>query len=159
MAEETFYLYPGGLFTHREPHLVTTVLGSCISVCLWDARAGIGGINHFLLPFWNGEGLPMPKYGNIAIPKLLEKMCELGGRPEKMVAKLFGGASMWSSGDGLLAVGERNIALARHLLNDMGIPLIASDTGGTDGRKIIFNTGNGQVHLRRHRGVRVQSAV
>jgi len=146
------YLYPGTLFAHREPHLVTTVLGSCVSVCLWDAAARVGGINHYLLPLWNGDGLPTPKYGNIAIAKLVERVQALGAG-SKLVAKLFGGASMWEKTDGLLAIGQRNIELAIELLEQHRIPVISSDLGGSVGRKIIFHTGDGSVLLKRQRAL------
>jgi len=147
------YLYPGALFAHREPHLVTTVLGSCVSVCLWDAAARMGGINHFLLPLWNGEGLPTPKYGNIAIVKLIEKIRALGAEG-RLVAKVFGGASMWENTEGLLAIGQRNIELANDLLDQHRIPVVGRDLGGPAGRKIIFNTGDGTVLLKRQRALR-----
>ncbi len=145
----THYLYPGTLFVSRQPHLVTTVLGSCISVCLWDPVTRLGGINHFLLPLWNGEGLATPKYGNVAIPKLIEKLAALGADPRRLVAKVFGGAAMWGPAPGLLQVGERNTELAQRLLAEMGIPIGGVDLGGMVGRKIIFNTGSGEVLLRR----------
>lgn len=151
-AVNRHYLYPGTLFAHREPHLVTTVLGSCVSVCLWDSAARVGGINHYLLPLWNGEGLPTPKYGNIAITKLIEKVQSLGAG-SKLVAKVFGGASMWEKTDGLLAIGQRNIELAIEMLEQHRIPVVSSDLGGPVGRKIIFNTGEGTVLLKRQRAL------
>lgn len=147
------YLYPGTLFVHREPHLVTTVLGSCVSVCLWDPAARVGGINHYLLPLWNGEGLPTPKYGNIAIAKLVEKVQALGAG-SRLVAKVFGGSSMWEKTEGLLAIGQRNIELAMELLEQHRIPVVSSDLGGPVGRKIIFHTGDGTVLLKRQRALR-----
>lgn len=155
-AVSRHYLYPGTLFAHREPHLVTTVLGSCVSVCLWDQTARVGGINHYLLPLWNGEGLPTPKYGNIAIAKLVEKVQALGAG-SKLIAKVFGGASMWEKTDGLLAVGQRNIELAVELLDQQRIPVISSDLGGPVGRKIIFHTGDGTVLLKRQRALRADA--
>jgi chemotaxis protein CheD len=152
VATGRHYLYPGTLFAHREPHLVTTVLGSCVSVCLWDAAARVGGINHYLLPLWNGDGLPTPKYGNIAIVKLIEKVQSLGAG-SKLIAKLFGGASMWEKTDGLLAIGQRNIELAVELLEQHRIPVVSSDLGGPVGRKIIFHTGDGTVLLKRQRAL------
>lgn len=152
-AVRRHYLYPGTLFAHREPHLVTTVLGSCVSVCLWDAAARVGGINHYLLPLWNGEGLPTPKYGNVAIAKLVDKVQALGGG-SRLVAKVFGGASMWEKTDGLLAIGQRNIELALESLEQHRVPVVGSDLGGAVGRKIIFHTGDGTVLLKRQRALR-----
>ncbi len=146
------FLYPGALFAHQQPHLVTTVLGSCVSVCLWDPVLRAGGINHYLLPLWNGEGLPTPRYGNIAIVRLIEKMLALGCARERLQAKVFGGAAMWRQSQGLLAVGERNRALATDLLAENHIPIVSADTGGEAGRKIIFDTETGSVLLRRNRG-------
>jgi chemotaxis protein CheD len=151
--DRTHYLFPGTLFASCVSHLVTTVLGSCVSVCLLDPSTGIGGINHFLLPFWNGEGLPTPRYGNIAIPKLVEKMEAQGGKRSKLVAKVFGGSSMWEGSRGLMAVGERNVYLALEMLEELHIPVVASDLGGAFGRKILFDTASGRVLLRRHRGM------
>lgn len=149
------YLYPGTLFVHQRPHLVTTVLGSCISVCLWNQTAKLGGINHYLLPLWNGEGLPTPKYGNIAIEKLVEKVKAISSPGDKLIAKVFGGASMWEKTEGLLAIGQRNIEYAHETLEKHGIPIVGSDVGGYQGRKIIFNSGDGTVLMRRQRSMRV----
>lgn len=148
--QKSHYLYPGELFVHREPHVVSTVLGSCISVCLWDPDRRLGGINHFLLPLWNGDGLPTPKYGNIAITRLIEKMEALGAQSKRMQAKVFGGAAMWQATEGLLAVGARNIELADAMLRELAIPVVGKDVGGVQSRKIIYNTGDGSVLLRRH---------
>lgn len=153
---ERHYLYPGTLFVHRRPHLITTVLGSCVSVCLWNQTAQFGGINHYLLPLWNGEGLPTPKYGNIAIAKLLEKVRAHSKPGDKLIAKVFGGASMWEKTDGLLAVGQRNIDFALETLDTLAIPIISKDLGGHQGRKVIFNSGNGTVLMRRQRAMRVE---
>ncbi|PLX95133.1 MAG: chemotaxis protein CheD [Desulfuromonas sp.] len=151
-APKSRYLYPGELYVTREARLISTVLGSCISVCLWDPQSGIGGMNHYLLPLWNGEGLPTPKYGNVAIPRLIDKVIDLGATRSKLQAKVFGGASMWHNPDGLLAVGERNIKLAEHMLEEARISIVSSDMGGNLGRKIFFNTENGAVLLRRNQG-------
>ncbi len=148
------YLYPGTLFVHQRPHLVTTVLGSCVSVCLWDPVSCFGGINHYLLPLWNGEGLPTPKYGNIAIAKLIEKVKRQSKHPDKLIAKVFGGASMWEKAEGLLAIGQRNIEFAEETLGNHQIKIISRDLGGHVGRKIIFNTLDGSVLLRRQKGLK-----
>jgi len=145
------YLFPGALFVDARPHLVTTVLGSCVSVCLWDSVLKVGGINHYLLPLWNGEGLSTPKYGNVAIEKLIAGMLNLGCNKKNVIAKVFGGAALWKNQPGLLRVGERNAELAESLLRENNIPIVGSDLLGEQGRKLIFNTETGAVLMRRHR--------
>ncbi len=139
------FLLPSTLFASREEAQVMTVLGSCIAVCLWDRKQEFGGINHYMLPLWNGQGLASPKYGNIAIEKLIEKMVLLGARKEHLVAKLFGGAEVLNLEQNMFDIPQRNINIAYELLGRERIPVISSSTGGKNGRKIIFNTLTGQV--------------
>jgi chemotaxis protein CheD len=147
-TNNSHYLLPGNLFVHREEYTVTTVLGSCVSVCLWDPRSRMGGINHFMLPFWNGEGLASPRFGNIAIMKLIEKMLELGADRHNLQAKVFGGGDMLKATSALMNIGQRNIVLAQDMLRDERIPVISSDTGGKHGRKLLFNTQTGVVLVK-----------
>lgn len=127
---------------------MTTVLGSCVAVCLWDRSTGIGGINHYMLPLWNGEGLPTPRYGNIAIDLLIRRLVDLGCQQKDLVAKVFGGANLLP-GTGMYAIGDRNARLARRVLAGHEIPIVSEETGGTNGRRIIFNTASGVVYLRK----------
>ncbi|MBF0564056.1 MAG: chemotaxis protein CheD [Nitrospirae bacterium] len=143
------FLYPGTIYAERHVATITTILGSCISVCLWDPVLKIGGMNHYLLPLWNGEGLPSPKYGNIAITKLIEKVLSFGSNKRSLKAKVFGGASIMQQTSGLLNVGERNIIIAEDVLADEGISIISSDVGGPLGRKIIFKTDTGGVLVKK----------
>lgn len=139
------YLYPSALFAEKQPFMVDTVLGSCVAVCLFDQKLLIGGINHYMLPFWNGNGLASPKYGNIATEKLVEKMLRNGANLQNMVAKVFGGANQMST---TLKIGDQNIEIARQTLSNYGIKIIAENTGGTIGRKLRYNTGTGQVMMK-----------
>jgi len=148
-GEYTHYLVAGSLFVHEERHIVTTVLGSCVSVCLWDCVRNRGGINHYMLPFWNGEGLASPKYGNIAIAKLLERMLELGSERRSLRAKVFGGGVVLNVTNPFMNIGERNIQLAEGMLRSENIPIISADTGGKVGRKLIFDTETGTVLLKK----------
>lgn len=129
--------------------MVHTVLGSCVSVCLWDRRLACGGMNHFMLPLWNGEGLATPKYGNIAIENLLEQMLFMGCRKEDLVAKVFGGANVMRGDPDFFNVGERNIIVAREHLGRHRIPVVGMEVGGNIGFKVIFNTQNGIVRVGR----------
>ena len=153
-AIPTHYLFPCMVFTHREEHLVTTVLGSCVSVCLWDRTMGMGGINHYMLALWNADGLPTPKYGNIAIETLVRSMLDQGCYQNRLVAKLFGGANVLHPGRGHFDVGGRNVAIARELLAQKGIPIAAEDVGGDFGRRILFNTRTGLALMSRLNPVR-----
>jgi len=139
------FLNPCTLFAHRDEHLVSTILGSCVAVCLWDQVLQCGGMNHYMLPLWNGDGLATPKYGNVAIEKLLRRMLDLGCMKKNLVAKLFGGANVLNVGPGLFPVGERNCMVAEQLLSEHGIKIVASSLGGIRGLKIIFNTKQGSV--------------
>lgn len=143
---EQHYLYPSALFASARPHKVVTVLGSCVSVCLWDPFLRIGGINHYMLPLWNGEGLASPKYGNIAIEKLIERMLYLGSRKSNLQAKIFGGGEVIDVNiSGRFRIGGRNIAIAKELLEEHRIPIVAQSVGGKRGRKLMFLTSTGEV--------------
>lgn len=140
-----FYLYPSTLFAKKEGHMVTTVLGSCVAVCLFDQTIGIGGINHYMLPLWNGNELASPKYGNIAIEGLVKKMEELGSKRVNMTAKIFGGANQL---DHKFGIGQRNIKIAEEILEKMRIKIIAKSVGGHLGRKINMNTASGVIFMK-----------
>ncbi len=143
----TYYLYPAGLFAVNRPHEVITVLGTCVSVCLYDPVLKIGGMNHYMLPLWNGEGLPSPKYGNIAIEKLQEKMISLGSQKKNLQAKIFGGLGESTTAN-VLNIGQRNCKLAKEMLKQMQIPIVASHLGGGLARKLKFYTHTGEVHMK-----------
>ena len=125
--------------------MVKTILGSCVAICLWDPVSKIGGINHYMLPNWNGNDLASPKYGNIAIEKLIERMVQLGSRRDNIQAKIFGGGDLIAVDRSAMMIGERNIRVARIILEEKKIPIIASSTGGRKGRKILFFTDSGEV--------------
>jgi chemotaxis protein CheD len=138
------------LFCSDDAVEVTTILGSCIAVCLYDATCRVGGINHYMLPLWNGSGLETPKYGNIAIPKLIAMMNDIGSNTKSLKAKIFGGAKVLGTPESdSLAVGTRNTEIAQNTLREYGIPIIASSVGDTFGRKIIFNTATGEIKMKK----------
>lgn len=141
----THYLYPSTIFAEKEQYRITTVLGSCIAVCLYDPVKKIGGINHFMLPLWNGDGLATPKFGNVAIEKLIKRMELLGCQKKHMIAKIFGGANM---SQGVLNVGGRNTQVALDILEEEKIKIVAQSVGGTKGRKIIFDSQTAEVMMK-----------
>lgn len=153
----THFLFPSTIFVSDTPHLVTTILGSCVSVCLWDPVSKIGGINHYMLPLWNGEGLASPKYGNIAIAKLVDRMIQQGSKKEHLVAKVFGGAEQLLFEKGSFHIGKRNIAQAREVLNKEKIEVISHHVGGPEGRHIKFHTDTGEVLLKKVKKINIEA--
>lgn len=142
------FIHVGQIHVDVSPAAISTVLGSCVAVCLYDASRGIGGMNHYLLPFWNGNGLQSPKFGNISIPKLIELMMAHGSSAKTMEAKIFGGASMNIGGSQAMMIGEKNVLVAREVLKEFRIPIVAEDIGGQNGRKIQFNLERGKVLMK-----------
>ena len=145
---KTYYLYPANIFASREMYQITTLLGSCVAVCLYDTRQRFGGMNHFMLPLWNGTGLASPKFGNIAIRQLIQKMEQLGSDRKDLVAKVFGGAAVLDVSADLFNVGSRNADIALAELEARHIKVVASSLKGEKARKIIFNTFTGEVRQK-----------
>ena len=147
MHYEEHYLYPSAIFASDRPHKITTVLGTCVAICLWDKRLKIGGINHYMLPLWNGDGLASPKYGNIAMEKLIERLVEMGSRKGDLIAKVFGGKNVHIEVDAF-KIGQRNIDYALNILDEMNIPVSGKSVGGDQGRKLMFHSDTGEVFMK-----------
>jgi chemotaxis protein CheD len=147
------YLLPGQLHVSSAPCQIKTILGSCVAICLWDSRLGIGGMNHFLLPA-SSEGRPSStRFADVATRTLIEMLQAIGCRVPRLQAKLFGGASMFRSQDRrAVSLGAKNVAVALELMKASGIPVVVQETGGTHGRKIMFNTDDGIVWCQRIQG-------
>lgn len=146
------YLLPAAIYVSNETAEISTLLGSCVAVCLWDPLLKSGGMNHFLLPLWNGEGLPSPKYGNVAIPKLIERMIETGSQKYNITAKVFGGGAVLQVADNMsrfLNVGQRNIDIAFETLKKENIKVKNYDVGGNTGRKLIMSTNDFKIRMKR----------
>jgi chemotaxis protein CheD len=106
-----------------------------------------------MLPYWNGSELASPKYGNIAINKLIEKMLALGSKKTNLVAKVFGGGEVIETSIASFHIGERNVQLAFELLAEHRIPVVAHSTGGKQGRKLLFETSTGTVYQKLLAGI------
>jgi chemotaxis protein CheD len=151
MLECQVYVQPGEVHWSVAPCVFKTVLGSCISVCLWDGVHGIGGLTHFILPRArapNGDA----RYGDTAIPLLVRKLRGLGCNT--LVAKVFGGAAVLPAGHAA-TVGDSNTEVALALLQADHIAVVAQRTGGAHGVVIQFFTATGAVQLREIKGAQV----
>jgi chemotaxis protein CheD len=144
------FLLPGEVHATGDRCEITTILGSCVAVCLWDSNLRAGGMNHFLLPSSQDPAERSLRFGDVATQELLHRLYTLGCQRRTLVAKLFGGAALWQpEGRYVNSLGARNVEAAQRMMKNCGIHVIAQDTGGNDGRKIIFDTDDGSAWTRR----------
>ncbi|WP_418591822.1 chemotaxis protein CheD [Ponticoccus sp. (in: a-proteobacteria)] len=142
-GEQLINVIQGDYVISRDPKAVlSTVLGSCIAVCMYDPRTGIGGMNHFLLPSRAGAEGENVRYGAYAMELLINGLLKKGAERSALQAKMFGGASMMGN---LRDIGGSNAAFARQFLRDEGIPCTAESTGGRSARRVKFWPVSGRV--------------
>ncbi|QOY55783.1 chemotaxis protein CheD [Candidatus Sulfurimonas marisnigri] len=142
------FIHVGEIHIGARETEISTILGSCISVCIYDYVRCVGGMNHYLVPLWNENGLQSPKYGNISIPRLIESMVNIGCDTKNMEAKIFGGANVIDVSSVEMMVGRKNILIAKEILREYGIPIVAQDVGGEKGRRIMMRSDTGKVFLK-----------
>ncbi|MBU2549604.1 MAG: response regulator [Proteobacteria bacterium] len=146
MEAQKVFLLPGEYIISKKPHEVTTLLGSCVALCLYHRQAKFGGMNHFMLPKTSGE--KSAKYGDTAIETLVRFMERGAGSLRGAEAMIFGGASVVGAIRSATNIGDSNVAMARTMLKDYGIPITKEQVGGTSGMKIRYQTWDNQVQWR-----------
>jgi chemotaxis protein CheD len=145
IAERTVTVLQGELHISADPaEVLSTILGSCVAVCMWDPLARIGGMNHFLLPDGTGRGSNTIKYGTHAMELLINGLLRGGASRNRLLAKLFGGAQMVSQ---FRDIGAGNIRFARDFLRAESIPCVSESLGGTEARRIRFWATTGQARM------------
>lgn len=155
------HLHPGEVFCSPQKTNIKTLLGSCIAVCLWDKKHRIGGMNHIMLPLCREDNSPSTRYANVATFVLLDLMLKHGAERKKITARVFGGAcGMSRQTNASPSVGDRNIEVTLRVLKKLEIPVVASDIGGNQGRKIFFDPFSGQIRMTliRNYSFRVEAA-
>jgi len=145
--EPRHFLYPGQVFVSGDPITISTILGSCAAVCLWDRHKKAGGMNHYLLPEGGNEGNNRLRYGNIANAELLKQLLALGCTTRHLQAKVFGGSSAFGN-DPASSVGSRNVELAEEFLRSEGIPVVERDVSGKRGRRLTFSILDGVTTIK-----------
>lgn len=141
----------GEVKASAEPLRVTTLLGSCVAVCLYDNKARIGGMNHFMLPCNHTADVQCATYGVHAMELLINEIMQLGGDRRRLTAKIFGGGDVLGkriTDNPGMTIGEQNIQFALGFLEKDRIPINAKDIGGLSGRQIQFLTHTGQAFVR-----------
>ncbi len=147
-------ILPGEFYVTRNNEYIITVLGSCVSACIWDEVAGIGGMNHFMLPDDNnasgswasGSNSSSARYGNVAMEMMINEILKNGGSRNRLRAKIFGGGQMLSS---MTDIGQRNILFVYDYIKTEGIVKVGEDVGSVYPRKVMFFPLTGRVRMKR----------
>jgi chemotaxis protein CheD len=140
------YLIPGRIFVSPQPCAITTIVGSGCVLCVWDPTTGIGGASHFLFPDGPEAKGGAEHYGIHAAAQLLKRLQDLAADTAKLRAKLYGGAyPMVTFGNTAECLGHRNVKFAERFLQQNAIRVVETETFGTQGRKVVFQTDDGQA--------------
>ena len=146
-------IHPGEYFSSFDDLYIATILGSCISIALFDPQIKLGGLNHFMLPTtWRENISPeeQGRFGNYAVELLLNDLYSKGAKKKNLKAKIFGGGNVLDTGTSSSNMtGINNINFAVTFLETERIPIVANDTGGIFPRKIYFHPQTAKVYLKR----------
>lgn len=147
----TIKILPGEFYVTKLNERIETVLGSCISACVRDPIAGVGGMNHFMLPVDKSAGKPTElsdanRYGNYAMENLVNALLSEGAKRERLEFKLFGGGRIMSS---MTNIGWYNIGFAFDYVFTEGFKVVSQDIGDIYPRKVLYYPLNGRVRVRR----------
>lgn len=137
----------------KSPDGVTTLgLGSCVGIAVRDPITKVGGLAHIMLPDSTAirNNSNIPKFADTGIEELVKQIVAAGGNRSRLVAKIAGGAQMFSfsSKSDMIRVGDRNVAASKQKLAEMKIPILAADTGDSYGRTVIFYPETGDFVIR-----------
>jgi chemotaxis protein CheD len=138
-----YFLEPGFILITQQPTCISTVLGTCVSVCLYDRRRQCGGMNHFRFPLTEDRTRSTALYGNVATLSLVRMMLEQGSREKHLEAQIFGGA--YNPDVSTTDIGRENVRMAQKALHKYQIRIVSEDVGGMMGRKVVFNTGTAEL--------------
>jgi chemotaxis protein CheD len=147
---EHVYLHPGQMYAAAHRCAITTVLGSCVSVCLYDVGSGVGGANHYVHPHAAAASLAEAlRFGVPAIQALIASVVSLGARRDRLAAKVYGGAHVLKTMSGeRWHLGAANVEVARTVLRAERIPVHAMEVGGVRGRKLQFVIRDGSAWIK-----------
>ena len=153
METNKIFLLPGELCVEQAPTAISTLLGSCVAVCLYNKRLKFGGMNHFMLPSVRKDEAPSGKYGDYSTKQLLEKMLAIDANKNHIEASIIGGGAVTGHLGNVVGVGvsigANNIIMARNILQEQKIAVVQKSIGSDHGRKVCFHTWNGEIQIRK----------
>ncbi|MCP3898523.1 MAG: chemotaxis protein CheD [Desulfobacteraceae bacterium] len=142
---QDYLLKPGYIYLPEKSTSISVVLGSSVSVSLFDKKLKFGGMNHFLYPSINKKGKTTALYGNVAIATLINMMINKGSKTKHLEAQIFGGA--YNPEYSEKNIGANNHAVAREILKSKKINIASEDVGGELGRKVVFDSSNSDIAI------------
>ncbi|CCK75400.1 MAG: chemoreceptor glutamine deamidase CheD [Oleispira antarctica] len=158
-------ILPGELYVSTHGEMISTVLGSCISVCIRDKKKGIGGMNHFMLPqnnefsseSWGTNPITSAsRYGNWAMEYLINAILKCGGEKKNFEVKVFGGGQMMAR---MTDIGQKNILFVYQYLAEEKLRIEASDVGDIYARKVLYFPDTGCVKVRRIKHIKNDTII
>jgi chemotaxis protein CheD len=146
-ASELAYVPPGRLLAAADAKPLTTIVSTGAVVCVWDPVTGVGGMAHFLLPEC-GNAPPATRFGDVAVRTLLQDVVKRGAPERRLRAKLYGGSEppIATTGGHL---GDHNVQAALSYLKARFVPVMETDVGGKNARKIVFSAKTGASEVTR----------
>ena len=141
---------PGQFYVTRSVEVIATTLGSCVSTCVRDPVAGVGGLNHFMLPSDPGQETSggALRYGNFAVERLINDLLKHGARRERLEVKIFGGGRVIA---GMGDIGRSNVEFVREYFETEQMDIVAEDVGGNVARRVRYYPETGKVRVKRMR--------
>jgi chemotaxis protein CheD len=143
LTPAAYFLEPGFVVVPAGPTVISAVLGSGVSICLYDRKRKVGGMNSFQLPLILEKGKTTTRYGNVAVLALIRMMVADGSRVKHLEAQIVGGAHNPELSH--QNMGRENIRIARRILAREKITVTSEDTGGSKGRKIVYSTHTNEI--------------
>ena len=138
-----YFLEPGFMVMPDSPTVISAVLGSGVSVCLYDCKRKVGGMNSFQFPMIREKGKTTTRFGNVAVWTLIRMMVEDGSKIQNLEAQIVGGAHNPELSH--QNMGQENIRIARRILAREKIAVTSEDIGGSKGRKIVYSTHTNEI--------------
>ncbi|WP_100641840.1 chemoreceptor glutamine deamidase CheD [Alteromonas facilis] len=146
----TAKILPGEFYVTREPEIITTVLGSCVSVCIYDLNARVGGMNHFMLPASKQTPSNVTsesfRFGDVAMEQLINEVLKAGGEKKRLKFKAFGGGHIIQK---MTSIGDSNITFLKKFMALEGFSLDSTDLGGPHPRKVRFDPTTGKAWVKK----------
>ncbi len=147
MEKKRIFLFPGEIAVTKQPAVISTLLGSCVAICLYNKKLKFGGMNHFMLPTGSSKSMA-GKYGDYSTRKLIESMLSVDSEKSSLEASVYGGAAVVGHLNIGFDIGRQNIKIAIDILKEYGIKIKKQQTGGESGMKLFFDNHTGAVDVK-----------